>query len=113
MSAYVIFTRDRTLDGHELATYSKDAAATLAGPEAKVLAFYGSHQDLEGPPTEGSAILEFPTLEAAKAWYNSSAYRAVPEHRFNGAAYRVTVIEGVSSQATQPNRHWVEFVGGV
>jgi uncharacterized protein (DUF1330 family) len=95
MSAYLIFTRDKTLDRHELDTYSKKAGATLAGHEAKVLAFYGSHEDLEGPSTEGTVILEFPSTGAAKAWYNGPPYREAREHRFKGAAYRVTLVEGV------------------
>jgi uncharacterized protein (DUF1330 family) len=108
MSAYLIFTRDKTLDEHELATYSKDVLATLAGHEVKVLAFYGSHEDLEGASTEGTVILEFPSIEAAKAWYNGSPYREVREHRFKGATYRVILVEGVRSQSAQ-TRHWVEF----
>ncbi len=95
MSAYLIFTRDKTLDQRELATYSKDVPATLAGHEAKVLALYGSHEDLEGSPTEGTVILEFPSIEAAKAWYDSPSYREVREHRFKGASYRVILVKGV------------------
>jgi uncharacterized protein (DUF1330 family) len=49
---------------HELATYAKDTPATLAGHEVKVLALNGSHEDLEGPSTEGTAILEFPSIVA-------------------------------------------------
>jgi uncharacterized protein (DUF1330 family) len=95
MSAYLIFTRDKTLDEHELATYSKEAPATLAGHEVKSLAFYGAHEDLEGAPTEGVVILEFSSIEAAKAWYNSPSYRKAREHRFKGATYRVTLVQGV------------------
>lgn len=95
MSAYMIFTRDKTLDEHELATYSKDVPATLAGHEVKILALYGRHEDLEGASTEGTVVLEFPSIEAAKAWYNGSPYRDVRAHRFNGAIYRVTLVEGV------------------
>src|SRR5271157_3815201 len=95
MSAYLIFTRDKTLDERELATYSKEVPATLAGHEVKVLALYGPHEDLEGASTEGSVILEFPSIQAAKAWYDSSPYRQVREHRFKGATYRVTLVEGV------------------
>jgi uncharacterized protein (DUF1330 family) len=95
MSAYVIFTRDKTLDERELAAYSKDVPATLAGHPAKVLALYGAHEDLEGGPNEGTVILEFPTSAAAKAWYDGPAYRKVREHRFKGAAYRVTLVQGV------------------
>jgi uncharacterized protein (DUF1330 family) len=89
-----------------------NAPATLSGHEVKVLALNGSHEDLEGPSTEGTVILEFPSIEAAKAWYNSSPYREVREHRLKGATYGVTLVEGVSSQPAQA-RHWVEFVGAV
>jgi uncharacterized protein (DUF1330 family) len=95
MSAYLIFTRDKTLDEHELAAYSKSVPATLAGHEHKVLALFGSHEDLEGASTEGIAILEFPNRDAAQAWYNGSPYREAREHRFKGATYRVTLVEGV------------------
>jgi uncharacterized protein (DUF1330 family) len=95
MSGYLIFTRDKTLDEHELSAYSKEASATLAGHEVKVLAFYGSHEDLEGAPTEGAVILEFPSIAAVKAWYDGPAYRKAREHRFKGANYRVTLVTGV------------------
>jgi uncharacterized protein (DUF1330 family) len=95
MSAYMIFTRDKTLDERELATYSKAVPPTLAGHEVKVLALYGAHEDLEGPATEGTVILEFPSISAAKAWYDGSPYRQVREHRFKGATYRATLVQGV------------------
>jgi len=87
---------DKTLDKNELDTYSKEVRATFAGHEAKILALYGAYEDLEGAPTEGTVILEFPSTEAAKAWYNGEPYRAVREHRFKGANYRVTLVEGIS-----------------
>jgi uncharacterized protein (DUF1330 family) len=95
MKGYLVFTRDKTLDKDEMAAYSKEVLATFAGHEFKTLARYGAYEDLEGPATEGTVILEFPTVEAAKAWYNSPAYRKVREHRFKGANYRATLIEGV------------------
>ena len=54
-----------------MASYSKDVLATSAGHEAEILARYGAHEDLEGAATEGTVILEFPSIEAAKAWYDS------------------------------------------
>jgi uncharacterized protein (DUF1330 family) len=95
MSTYMIFTREKTLDEREMATYSKEATATLTGHEVKILAAYGPHEDLEGAATEGTIMLEFPSTEAAKAWYDGAAYRKVREHRFKGAKYRVTLVEGV------------------
>lgn len=84
MKGYLVFTRDKTLDKNEMAIYQKDVPATFAGHEFKILALYGAHEDLEGEPTEGTVILEFPSADAAKAWYYSEAYRAVREHRFKG-----------------------------
>jgi hypothetical protein len=54
MSAYVVFTREKTLDKLELAAYLKEVPATLAGHEVRVLAPNGWHEDLEGPSTEAS-----------------------------------------------------------
>jgi Domain of unknown function (DUF1330) len=61
----------------------------------KILAMNGSHEDLEGAPSEDSEIIEFPSVEAAKVWYDSSLYREVGEHRFKGVSYRVTLVEGI------------------
>ncbi len=95
MSAYLVFTREKMLNQEEMAAYSKDVPATLAGHDARILALYGGHEDLEGAATEGTVIIEFPNGEAARAWYEGPAYRAVREHRFKGAIYRVTLVQGV------------------
>jgi uncharacterized protein (DUF1330 family) len=95
MSAYMVFTRDKTLDQNELNLYSKEVPATLINHQVKILALYGRHEDLEGDPTEGTVILEFPSVEAAKAWYDGPDYRKVREHRFKGSMYRVVLIQGV------------------
>jgi uncharacterized protein (DUF1330 family) len=95
MSTYIVFTRESTTDPAELATYSAQAPATLAGHPVTPRAFYGPHEVLEGAPVEGVVIIEFPTTADAKAWYNSPAYREVREHRFKGSVYRVVMVEGV------------------
>jgi uncharacterized protein (DUF1330 family) len=94
MAAYIVFTRESTRDASELATYSQKVGATLAGHPVTVLAAYGHHEVIEGPDVEGVVILEFPTFEAAKAWYDSPAYRQVREHRFRGSEYRAVIVEG-------------------
>jgi uncharacterized protein (DUF1330 family) len=95
MSAYIVFTRDKTINQSEMDIYAKAAHASTAGHDVKALAFYGAHEDLEGPPTEGTVILQFPSTAAAKAWYDSPLYRQAREHRFKGATYHVTLVEGV------------------
>ena len=95
MPAYAIFIRESTRNASELATYSEKVGATLEGHPVTVLAAYGHHEILEGPEVEGVVILEFPTFEEAKAWYDSPAYREVREHRFRGSDYRAVIVEGV------------------
>ena len=95
MAAYIVFTRESTRNASELETYSQKVGPTLAGHPITVLAAYGHHEVLEGPDVEGVVILEFPSLDEAKAWYDSPAYREVREHRFRGAEYRAVIVEGL------------------
>jgi len=95
MSAYFIFTRDKTFDQAEMDLYNEQVRATLAGHDVKILAAYGPFEDVEGPPTEGTVIAEFPSMEDAKAWYDSPAYGEVRLHRFKGAIYRGLLVQGV------------------
>ena len=95
MSAYAVFIREKTRNPAEMQVYSDKVGVTLAGHPLKVLAAYGAQEVLEGPPAEGVVIIEFPSMKAAKAWYDSPAYREVREHRFKGADYRAILVEGV------------------
>ncbi|MCY2932459.1 MAG: DUF1330 domain-containing protein [Planctomycetota bacterium] len=95
MATYIVFTRESTRDAAELKTYSQKVGETLKGHPLTVLAAYGRQEVIEGPPVEGVVILQFPSFEAAKAWYDSPAYREVREHRFRGADYRAVIVEGL------------------
>lgn len=68
----------------------------MEGHLIKVLAAYGKLEVLErGPAIEGAVIAEFPTMEAAKAWFYSPAYEEAAQHRLRGASYRGFIIEGI------------------
>jgi uncharacterized protein (DUF1330 family) len=95
MPAYMVFIREKTLDQSELEAYWSKIRTTLEGRPIKILAAYGKHVTLEGPEVEGVVVAEFPTLEEARAWYDSSAYQEVAQHRFRGAIYRGLIVEGV------------------
>jgi uncharacterized protein (DUF1330 family) len=95
MVAYIVFTRERTRDQAELDTYSQKVPASLRGHAVTTRAFYGRQEVLEGAAVEGVVILEFPTFDEAKAWYDSPAYREVREHRYKGADYRAVIVQGV------------------
>jgi uncharacterized protein (DUF1330 family) len=95
MSAYIVFTREKMRDEAEFKVYSGKAGASLAGHTAKPHVFYSKSETLEGAPIEGAVILEFPTFEAAKAWYESPAYTEARAHRFAAADYRCFITEGL------------------
>lgn len=95
MSAYIVFIREKTIDESELETYWQKAPAAMQGQPIRALAAYGHHVTLEGPDVEGVVIAEFPTVEEARAWYDSPAYQAAAQHRFRGAVYRGLIVEGV------------------
>jgi uncharacterized protein (DUF1330 family) len=94
MSAYIVFTRTRTIDQKELEKYWAGIKATMKGHPIEVLVAYGKQEVLEGDPIEGIAIAKFPNVKAAKDWY-SEAYQSVAEHRKHGAIYNGLVVEGV------------------
>lgn len=73
----------------------RQAPEAMEGHPVKPLAAYGSHVTLEGPEVEGVVIAEFPTVEAARTWYDSPAYQEAAQHRFRGAVYRGLIVEGV------------------
>jgi uncharacterized protein (DUF1330 family) len=96
MSAYVVFTRTKTIDQKELETYWAGIKTTMEGHPIEVLVAYGKHEVLEGDPIEGIVIAKFPNVKAAKDWYYSEAYQNVAKHRNMGAIYHGLIVEGVS-----------------
>lgn len=95
MTAYVIFIRDSIKDAEEMATYGKKAAGARGDHPITPLAFYGPLETLEGAKADGVVLLSFPTMDAAKAWYNSPAYQEALPHRLKGADYRVILADGL------------------
>ncbi|MFC4295932.1 DUF1330 domain-containing protein [Novosphingobium tardum] len=93
MTAYIIFDRRQTTDAAELATYAPLVGATLAGRGATKRAG-GSPIVVEGEPSEMVVILEFPSVEEAKAWYDSPLYQEASAHRLKGGEWRVMIVEG-------------------
>jgi uncharacterized protein (DUF1330 family) len=94
MPAYAVFTRDETVDPVELRKYFAKVDGSFDDHPMKVLVDYGRIETLEGEEIEGAVILEFPDIDAARAWYHSPEYQAVAQHRFNGSRYRGFIVEG-------------------
>lgn len=103
MTAYVIFIRETVTDGEALARYREGARAARAGHQLSPIAFYGAHEVLEGAPVDGVAILSFPSMAEARAWYDSPAYQAARPHRLQGSTGKLYLVEGVGAQPAAGN----------
>src|SRR5579862_3975424 len=96
MSAYVVFTRTKTIDQKELEKYRTGIKATMKDHPIEVLVADGKHEVLEDDPIEGMVIAKLLSVKIAKDWIYSDAYQDVAKHRKRGAIYHGLIIEGVS-----------------
>jgi uncharacterized protein (DUF1330 family) len=96
MPVYMIFIREGKIrDQAEMDTYSGMNREAPRDPKLSALVVYGKLETLEGAPADGIVMLQFPTAEDAKAWYNSPAYQAAIPHRQKGADYRAILVQGL------------------
>ena len=97
MSAYVLAEIEVTNpDGYK--EYTSTVPATIAKYGGRFLVRGGNVEPLEGDwPTRRRVLIEFPTMEAAKRWWNSSDYEKPKAMRRAHSNGRLLLLEGVSS----------------
>ena len=95
MSAFVIVDVE-ILDPSRYETYKSMVPPTVAKYGGRFLARGGSVETLEGDwSPKRLVILEFPTIEQAKAWYDSVEYTPAKALRHQTARSRMILVEGV------------------
>jgi uncharacterized protein (DUF1330 family) len=94
MTAYVVVIREKTRNAAKLEEYRKMAPTSFEKHPTTFLAIHGRSETLEGPTSEDIVILQFPSYEDAKAWYQSPEYQAACAVRFQGGDYRCIITEG-------------------
>ena len=95
MVAYVIVMREEPIHTpEEMAEYARKTQTIPPDPKMQLRILYGAMTPLEGDPPDGVAMLEFPTVEDAKAWYYSEGYQDAAKHRLAAARHRAMIIEG-------------------
>ncbi len=85
------------VDVHDTAAYDlyrQANAAPFAEYGARFLARGGPQEVVEGQARKRSVILEFPTIEAARACYASPGYQAAKALRLNAADGDIIIVEG-------------------
>lgn len=95
MPAYIIADVDVT-DPVRYEPYKALAQAAIAQHGGRYLVRGGRSTVMEGDRTPGRLVLlEFPTAEAAKTFYDSPEYRAAREARAGAARMNLVVVEGL------------------
>jgi uncharacterized protein (DUF1330 family) len=96
MSAYVIVDIEVT-DPEGYDEYKKLAPAAVALYGGKYIARGGKNETLEGDwKANRLVILEFASVEQAKAWLNSPEYAPARQLRHQHARSKMVVVEGVA-----------------
>ena len=94
MPAYVIVEVSIT-DPKEYEDYKKLTPATIAAFNGKFIVRGAQAESLEGDwNPERIVILEFPSVEKAKEWWNSEMYTKAKVIRQRTAKTKMIVIEG-------------------
>ena len=96
MAAYIMATIDNVTDPDKMAQYRDLAAKATEKAGGKYIARGGETTPLEGGWEPGRAvILEFPSMEAAKAWYHSPEYQEAFRTREGAADFKILAVEGL------------------
>ena len=96
MPAYMLFIREGAIrDQAEIDIYKRMNRSYPRDPKMTPLSVYAAIEALEGDAPDGMVLLQFPTIEDARAWYNSPEYQAAIPHRMKGAEYRALLFQGL------------------
>ena len=96
MAAYIIADLTVT-DPAAMEEYRKLVPATLARYGGRFVVRGGAHQSVEGDwkPTR-LVVLEFPSMEQAKRWYDSEEYREPKAMRLRAGRTNLVMVDGVA-----------------
>ena len=95
MAAYIIADLTVT-DPAAMEEYRKLVPATLTPFGGRFIVRGGAHQTVEGDwKPNRLVILEFPSMEQAKRWYDSEEYRDPKAMRLRAGRTNLVMVDGV------------------
>jgi uncharacterized protein (DUF1330 family) len=95
MKAYVIFYMKTVSDLKALEEYRKIGGPTLQKFGAVFRVRRGAFEVLEGDPILGVVMLEFPSMEQARTWYQSEEYGVALKLRLAASSSQAVLCEGL------------------
>jgi uncharacterized protein (DUF1330 family) len=78
--------------------YAEKAPGTIAASGGHYIIRGGKSVSIEGEPPKRFVVIQFDSVEKAKAWEDSPAYDAIKPIRHSSAKSRVFIIEGAATQ---------------
>jgi uncharacterized protein (DUF1330 family) len=95
MAAYFIVEID-IQDPAGFEEYRRQVPATIERYGGRYLVRGGQHETIEGDwRPKRIVVLEFPSVEQAKRWYDSEEYRRLKPLRLRTARGHIVLVEGV------------------
>ncbi len=96
MTAYMIVDNE-VIDPEGFREYQKRVGSTLKPYGGKFLVRGGTYETVEGDwPLHRLILLEFPSVEQARRWYQSDEYAPVKDIRLKTAVTQVILVQGNS-----------------
>ncbi len=95
MRAYAVAVIHETRFGPEIKEYLQRIDETLAPFSGRYIIHGGPYAPLEGEWSGDLVVIEFPSMEHAKQWYESDAYRAIRPLRMSHTEGDVLLVQGV------------------
>jgi uncharacterized protein (DUF1330 family) len=98
MPAFMIFNVVSVRDGDKFAEYRERVPPTIEAYGGRYLARGGDLEVLEGSWSPARlTVIEFPSVEDAKRWYDSEEYRPLKELRMSAGDLDGVLVEGLGS----------------
>jgi len=95
MAGYVI-VNDEISDEAGFAEFRQKVGATVAGHGGRYLVRGGATEVIDGDwAPDRLVVIEFDSVDQAKAWLNSAEFLAIKDLRVSSASASVIVAEGV------------------
>jgi uncharacterized protein (DUF1330 family) len=95
MAAYAIAHVRQVTFGQAIEDYLRRIDETLVPFGGRFIVHGGRIEPLEGAWTGHLIAIEFPDLDAARAWYRSPAYQAIVRLRTDNSEGDTILVEGV------------------
>jgi len=94
MAGYIVADVEIT-DPEEYQRYVKQVPPTVERYGGKFLVRSGQPETIEGDwKTKRVVIIEFPSVEQAKAWYESAEYSAIAGIRHRSTVSKIVLLQG-------------------